>query len=361
MKSSQKRILLSFVALGLLTSLASCNTPDSKFSIMYGTYTNTASVELSYSDLTAKMNDKENMLIAIYPEDGCQCWGQFSIIIDDYVKNEHTIVYKIKYSSIEGNGNSWGFPLDSTRPSFCYIKEGKIVKSYTYDTSSTSRFFKTLADFKADIDANCYQPNYYFVDQTYLDDKLFTAKEDKVLVGYIWKSCPDCNYCIPNVLAPYQQGKNFEQKMYIIDLEVEGLLLVNGVKDKTNANYVNFMKGHNLSDASGSDFGYSRGFVPSFQYWEQGILKDADVFFNDTLTQDDQGKIHVTQSFFTEERKTVLHYLDGVETTVLQGMEVPLEDVTIYVDYGNYIAWNAASASKYHAPLLNAFLETYMK
>lgn len=361
MKSSFKVFLLPLVALGLSTSLASCNTSDSKFSIMYGTYVNDSAIELSYSDLTAKMNGNENMLVAIYPEDGCQCWSQFEIVINDYVRDEHTIVYKIKYSSIEGNGNSWGFPLDSGSPSFCYVKEGKIVKSYTYNASNPSRLFKTTADFKEDVDANCYQPNYYYVNQTYLDDKLFIAKDDKVLVSYVWSSCPDCNYCIPNVLAPYQHAKNFDQKMYIIDLEVEGLLLVNGEKDKTNANYVEFMRAHNLSEASGSEFGYSRGFVPSFQYWEQGVLKDMNVFFNDTLTQDNQGKVHITQSYFTEERKSILKYLDGVQTTVLQGIEIPTEDVTIYPEYGNYVAWNAPAAAKYHAPLLNAFLKTYMK
>ena len=94
MKSSFKVFLLPLVALGLSTSLASCNTSD-KFSIMYGTYISDKALELSYSGLTTRMNGNENMLVAIYPEDGCQCWSQFEIVINDYVKEEHTIVYKI--------------------------------------------------------------------------------------------------------------------------------------------------------------------------------------------------------------------------------------------------------------------------
>ncbi len=79
-----------------------------------------------------------------------------------------------------------------------------------------------------------------------------------------------------------------------------------------------------------------------------------DVFFNDEVTKID-GKNIVTRSYFTEERIKHLSYVDNVKTKVIQGLEIPDDDLD---DTG---AWMKNKASEYHAPLLKAFLDKYAK
>ena len=47
-----------------------------------------------------------------------------------------------------------------------------------------------------------------------------------------------------------------------------------------------------------------------------------------------------------------------VETKVLKGLTVPETD---YVQYGDYYFWSQNAAARYHTPILNAFLDTYLK
>jgi hypothetical protein len=355
MKNTFKLLFLPLLA---LSTLVGCdNIEQDKFSIMYGTYMDDGARDIKFDMLESKMNANENMLIAIYPEPGCGCWTIFNMVINNYVRNSKTLIYKIDYKEIVANSNSWGFPVDNSSPSFVFVKEGMITKSFTYKTGSDNDFFKHDEPFKDLVEKYTTAPNYFLVDQEYLDNKIFVEKEDKTLVGYIWNTCSDCKYALPNVLAPYQNNKSFNQKMLIIDLDIEGILRVDGIKDTTNENYISFLREHNLSTASGSDYAYDRGFVPTFQYYEEGILKDASVFFNDELTKENN-IVKITRSFYAETRKPLLHYLDGVETTVLEGLTIPSEEV---IEYQDKVYWDTSYAAKYHVPLLNAFLSTYLK
>lgn len=321
--------------------------------ITYGTYIDQTAREINYDELYEKaVVNEETMLLAVYKDnDNCSCWKDFHVILDKYVKTYNTKVYYIARSQFSSDSDRLGLHIveEGSNPTFALLEDGSVSSEYTYN-KDTKLMFQNLETLRSAIKRIARDPNLFMVDQTYLDNALFTNPVDKAVVQYIWRTCPDCNDCLPEVLLPYSFDNEFSTNIWLIDLEIEGLLLENGEKATGNDNYVEFMKNHFLSDKLNATYGYDRGFVPTIQVWEKGVLKDANVYFNDALTQ--EGDVYkVTRSYYTTDRVAHLAYTD----TVLQGLEVPATDVT------KWGSWSQEAARKYHKPILESFLDMYVK
>ena len=358
-KSNAKRILiiLPFIAIAA-TGLVGCrsNSKKGKARITYGTLVDNEATLIKYSELQVKMSDKENMLLAVWQDsEVCGCWTDFKIVLNNYVKQYNTKVYYIARSQFSDDDDSFGLSLlnGTSKPTFAIMKEGKKAAEFIYGPDYMP-LFTTVDGLRKAVEKVADDPQYYYVDQNYLDNALFIEKNDKVVVQYIWHSCPDCNHAFPYVMKPYSESNTFKTQVWLIDLEVPGLLLnAAEEKDKTNANYVKFLKDHHMSAEGDEVFGYDRGFVPTTQVWEKGELKDMNVYFNDEISKVD-GSYKVTRSFFSEERVKNL----GYTSTVLEGMTIGEDEVK---DYGGIYAWNNDAAMKHHKPLLEAFLDKYVK
>ena len=131
---------------------------------------------------------------------------------------------------------------------------------------------------------------------------------------------------------------------------------LDSIKDDTET-YNTFRASHYMSNAINKEFGYDRGFVPTIHYYEKGELKDATVYFNDAVEKVN-GQYVVTRSFYSEERKAHLGYLNGIETPVLEGLILQDKDVDVYGNGAVYV-WKHESAHKYHKPLFDAFMKKY--
>ena len=358
---------LVFIGASLLTG---CSLKE-KVRITYGTYIDEGPRALtSFSKLEEKMSENgyhkgENFLLATYLEGGtCSCWKNFEKVLQNYVNTENVLVYKIS-NSLFNSGNAsklqeWGLTslAGEDKTSFAIIKNGEVKKEFIGDTSD---FFKRNDTFIEKLDEYILKPNIYYVDQNILDDAI--ANDDKVLVQYHWEFCPDCQYLLPKVMYPYANKHNFELELYIIDIgRLTGwdpdLEEPFSNFSTSNPDYVDFLRDHGMSEIGNDTFGYDRGFVPTTQYWEDGVLVDASVYFNDALTKE-AGVWRVTRSFYSEKRKNSLNYLNEVETKVLEGLIVPESDVSISLSDPNAGSWQASSAAVYHNPLLEAFLDTY--
>ncbi|HNX16621.1 MAG TPA: hypothetical protein PKO28_04625 [Bacilli bacterium] len=363
MKKSLLFIPILLLGSGLLTG---CSLKD-RVQLTYGSYIQEDLVSLeNFSDLQAKMSGVskgENFLLATYLKGGvCSCWDNFETVLKRYIYEENVVIYKISNDLFNSNNqddlDEWGLTkIAGTTPSLAVIQNGKVKKEFIDDNST---FFSKYIPFKEKIDQYVLAPNYYYVDQNILDDAI--QNEDKLLVHYMWNFCPDCNYCAPEVLHPYSNKHTLKLKMYVIDIGSLTGYDPNSENpfenfDTSNEEYVTFLRDHHMSAAGDSTFGDRRGFVPTTQYWENGVLTDASVYFNDALTLVGE-QWTVTDSFYTEERKSSLHYLDGVKTTVLKGLAIDADDVT--PKQGNVTgSWNKDAAAVYHNPLLIAFLDTY--
>ena len=351
--------LLPLIALNAI-GLSGCkSSPKSR--ITYGTYVDTTATELTYSAFVNHVTSDETMLIAVYDDYSsvpCGCWLAFKAVLNEYVDTYDTKVYYIARSQFSDDSERYGLTIleDGTQPTFALIKNQKRVKEYIYGNSNKP-MFESLDGLRSVVTRIARDPEFYYVDQAYLDNALFTTKEN-VIILYVWNSCDDCKDCLPNVMFPYAENNDCSKKVWVIDLDVPGLLQdENGNKDKTREEYVTFLKDHHVSDKLDTVFGYDRGFVPSIQVWENGELKDMNVYFNDAYEQVD-GVWKITRSYYTEERVQHLKYTN----TVLQDMVIPNSEIS-EVEYQGiiYRIWSKESARSYHKPILEAFLDMYVK
>ena len=362
-KPIMKKILFLLPIL-LLSSLSAtgCKT-KLKARITFGTYIDEGLTEIKYSQLAKKVSDgDENFLISVYDDSdkgmSCGCWTQsFRPVLEQYVKEYHTRIYIIGRSQFSEDDDKFGLTIldsSSTDPTFALFKKGKKANQYIYNAKEP--MFYKLESFREAVMNIASDPQFFYVDRTYLQKAIFDEPEDKVIVQYVWSFCPDCNDCFPYVIIPYGDEHSLSTKMYFIDLAVPGLLLNDLLHpDKTNENYVAFMQEYHLSAAGDEVFGYDRGFVPTTQVWEKGVLKDATCYFNDEVSINDAGEYYVSRSFYSEARVANLGYTDKV----VEGKVLTEADVTVGEDES--ISWNKDSAREIHKPLLEAFLDKYAK
>ncbi|MCR5506113.1 MAG: hypothetical protein K6F07_03875 [Bacilli bacterium] len=343
-------LLLPILAASTLTGCSK----DNRTRITYGSPTISAAIELTYEQLATKMTAGENMILVTYHQEyspSCECWKSFKPIIDAYADANDTYIYQID-RTLFVNHEDFGFTMmDSSNPTLIITKEGKKQNEYLYSKNNTAMF--TTADgFKKALDKVIKAPQFIVINSDYLDNKLLKSN-DSFVVYYHWSFCPDCTYCMPNVLMPYSQNNNFSTKFYCIDLAVPGILMTSDNKWPEEGTavetYVTFLKNHHLSLAGDEKFGYDRGFVPTFQYYKGGELTDMSVYFNDKVEQVD-GKYKITRSYYTQERVKNLTYTD----TVLEGLEIPESEMQDG-------SWKQEAMAAKHDPILKAFLNKYVK
>ncbi len=330
--------------------------------ISYGTLVDTEAQELDYVDLAAKVNRGETMIVATYLDMSpqCGCWTTFKYILGEYVKEYKTKVYYIDRFDFPNGEDTFGLTINTkvTDPTVAFFKNGKKVNQYLYG-NDTKPIFEQLSGLRKAVEKFARDPQYFLVDQDYLDKALFVDKNDRVVVQYIWNTCPDCNDCMPNVMMPYSDKNEFSTQVWLIDLAIKGLLLdEDGKQDKTQPGYVTFLKDHHVSVAGDTKFGYDRGFVPTTQVWEKGELKDMTVYFNDTVEKV-EGQYKITQSYYTEDRvQNVISY----DANVLEGKILSEEEVDVFVwNDDEYISWNKEYARKEHRIMLENFFDKYVK
>ena len=348
-----KKKLVLLLPLAITPLLTGCS-KDNRTRITYGSPTITAAVELQYDQLVSKMTNGENMIIVTYHGEksaSCECWRAFKPIIDKYADDTDTYIYQIDRQVFKDH-QDFGFTMiDSSNPTVIVTKEGKKQNEYLYGNNNKTMF--TTADgFKKAIEKVVKAPQFIVINSDYLDNKLLKSN-DTFVIYYSWSFCPDCNYCMPNVLMPYSQDNNFGTKFYVIDLAVPGILMTEDGKwpaeGTANPTYVEYLKNHHMSLAGDAKFGYDRGFVPTFQYYKGGELTDVCVYFNDAVSNE-SGSWKVSRSFYTQERVANLAYTN----TVLYGLEIPESDI---LDGG----WKQEAMAKYHDPILKSFLNKYVK
>ncbi|MCD8204472.1 MAG: hypothetical protein LUC16_01405, partial [Coprobacillus sp.] len=177
-------------------------------------------------------------------------------------------------------------------------------------------------------------------------------------VMYEWSTCPDCQYCLPEVVIPWFRNNETSTTLYIIDLAVEGILISDGVSSKTNESYIEFMTRYGLNESGNETYGYTEiGVVPTFQYREKGEIKDAAVYFNDEISYEVDKGYYISNSFYSSERISNLKYLTG-DVTPLLGMSVSENEIDIN---GDEISIIKDEFAKYHTPLLEAYFDYYLK
>lgn len=329
--------------------LTGCNNSSEKVSLSYGSEIDTEATLIVESQLETMINNKESFVVCIYPSETCGCWTSLSRFINDYVNDDTRIIYKISGIAV-GEKNDYGLPVYSGESSIAIYKDGKCKYSWHYTNEKDKSIFTTRGEFAKIMEEYTIPPKMIYTDRELLEEHI---QESSFNVVHMWSTCSDCKYCFPHVLVPYFKN-DVKNTLYVIDLAVEGILLVDGDEDKTNENYVGYMKEFHLSEDGDSTFGYGSGFVPTFQHWESGILKDAALYFNDTIEKIEDQYV-ITTSFYSEDRLSSLSYL----TDDLGALEGTIIDPSYLFIDGEDFSKNPEKYSTIHDPYLIAFLDYY--
>ena len=336
-----------FLTLLLLPSLTCCGGNSNEINkITFGTLYHQESIVLETSNLVGKL-EKENFLLAVHPDKGsCSCWSNFEIVLNAAAKRFNLLSYKVHYSQITDELVNKGFLKLTDKPSFYIVNNGKIAKRFIYPSSTYSDediglFFNEETLLKT-VKKYCAMPTMYLVNE----EKLDSLVTQNAIVYFMRESCPDCEYCTPNIMKNYLSNKVFNNSIYVFDLDpyYNDGTNYQAIKDKYSLSSVNPL------------FGYGKGVVPTFQVYRDGKLKDACVYFNETIAKKADGTYYISESYYSSIRIKNLSYTD----TILDGLTIPQEYIVENSEY-NYLG---IKNSQYHAslydPILTSFLDMYL-
>lgn len=361
----KKKILITLLTSLLFCSLTSCT--QEKVSLTYGTYIEqdlSSLVTINSSDLYSRTSvNNEVFLLATYQEsysEDCLCWTSFQHAIVNYINIYHEKVYL--YNTLEDEKTAKDLKIEQYEDSTpaLYIFNGtKQLAKFSYKESKDKAIFtdKEAEAMYESVHKYVSKPYICEVDDDFLSKKL--RKKEEAVVMFIRRSCTDCSYALNNVLIPYFYEHSFWKEIWYFDLDdYYKLSKDQSASLEEQSKYQQMKDKYGLSEKNGSLFGYSTGFVPTTQYYKNGVLTDASVFFNDSVSQNDDGSFYISRSFYSEERLTSLSYCKNVKNNVLAGMQLDKEEV-LSTKTG-YLYWDQEKAAAYHRPLLQAFLDFYL-
>lgn len=318
--------------------------------------------ELTTEELLLKARDEnETFLLATYQgtySEDCLCWTTFKDVIVNYTNKYKEIIYVYNAQSQDESLSNLNLEKAEDSAPRLYIFEGetKIVSFYYKNNKDKELFEDRKAEaLKERIHQYVKRPLLYYDHWEFVQHNEIKYHSSLPIL-FIRSGCPDCQYVIPNVILPYIKSHNFEIGIRVIDLQAEYEISKKVDATEEEKEHYQLVKDLcNLSETGGYGYGYGEGVVPTIQYYKQGSLEDASVFFNDEVAQKEDGTYYLKNSFYSEERLTSLKYASNVKNNVLKGMSINADDVV----GGSY--WAQEKAALYHKPLLEAFLDYYCK
>lgn len=356
-----KRKIISILPLFFI-SIMGCQNNQKKINLTYGTEMNVTFndlKELNNTELLIKTRDeKEVFLLAVYQGEysaDCLCWATFKDVIINYMNHFNRLIYL--YNAQEQDETLKHLQIEKLNQSspYLYIFNGEEkLASFSYNNKNDQAIFEDRKGEKLNQRINRFvnKPLLY-----YIHPESINQKSDDLLVLFIRNGCGDCQYVMPNVIIPYLNHHKLNNGIRLVDLQ--DLYDLQREPTTSGLPYDAMKENCQLSETANETYGYKQGVVPTIQYYKQGELVDASIFFNDEINQKEDGSYYISDSFYTIERLTSLHYLDNVETKILKDMTLPSEDVI--VTESGYMFWAQEKAALYHTPLLTAFLDCYCK
>lgn len=313
--------------------------------------------EITTSTFETMMNNEENFLLFTYysfdDEVSCGCLSTSGSIMRQLSNKYNYKFYSLVTGNLEDNylKEKLGFGKADTQHARITLFEGKNRRAaFSYDSKDDYPLYGDVDRFNQAILKYAKAPSLFYVDQDYLDTNVVGKENNESIVMYVWNSCDDCKFLLPNKVIPFIY-KNEIKDIFVLDLDEVAHRDFSGEYAQILAKYYVSDRGETIYH---KNFGYDRGFVPTTQYWKNGILTDATVYFNDDYALvPGSNDYEIIRSFYSQERASKLSYLDNVEVKVLQGKR-----------FGNSSMEKTEIKNeliKMHDPLFNAFMNKYIK
>lgn len=370
---AKRLVLLPFVV--FTTALSSCQKAESSFSIYgpnggatlltYGTYlvhTIDDLKELNTDELSEKANAEEVFLLAVYQgeySETCHCWTTFKSVVASYVDNYHEQIYLYNAHNQDETISDLKIKKVSESTPMLYIFKGKEqIGFFSYSSKKNKNIFEdtTGKALNEKVHQVVGKPKMYYIDETKLDE--LKESSTKTVVMYMRNGCGDCKYTIPNVIIPYITN-NYCNSLYLFDMQYYyDLAKYYDSESSLHYEYDRVKEKYQLTQKSNANHGYLNGVVPTFHCYQSGQIVGSSVYFNDVISQKEDGSYYISDSFYSEDRLTSNRCYAHVNTNVLKGMAINNEDVITTAS--GYAYWSQEKAALYHTPLLKAFLDVHL-
>lgn len=329
-----------------LVALSGCSN-QSKVGLIYGDYRAETVTNISYMQLSTKIAEEESFLLAVEPSSYCACWRDFKLVAENYIKDKHVIIYRIKIN--EFGENKFGLNLKEGYTSFAIFENGKVRHDVASDNG---QILKDDSEFAKFLDEKVTLPKTFYVSLEQVDD-MYNSDQNS-LIYFSRSNCPDCTYVDRHFIKDYSLSHRDSNNLYILDCESIGIRKYDEEGSLTPESAIAwqaFKDAYGLSSLNNVNYGYDTGYVPTFLLLNKNKFLSGAVYFNDTLTLDGS-TYKIKSSYYSEDRKQHLQYLDST-LPPLEGMEIPSEQVG---KIGDYAYWKQDDAAKVHNKYLEKFL-----
>jgi len=361
MKKVSKLFLIPLMCI-TLGSLTACGKGDDKVKLTFGEVTHQKYHEISYARLTQMIEYKESFLLVCDPK-GCSCFSYFMKASEDYIKDNHLVLYYMKVSDFEGK-NDYGIKLVNGSTSFSIFNKGKIQQSIS--SNSSTEVMEKKEKFVEYIDQYVTKPNMYYVVEADLEKMYKNANKSLIYFGR--NGCGDCSYINSHFLYEYMEKR--EEILYVLDgddsirkYDDEGHLI-------NKQEWVNFKIKFGIAADNNPKYGYNttinsitidQGVVPTFLLVSgnetETTYHSGAVAFNDYV-QKVGNEYKVTSTYYSNARLNDLTYLNGLGS--LEGTTVNKDDVYFLDEEETVGIWNNSASASVHFPRVEKFLDTYL-
>ncbi len=351
-----KKISLLFLTPLLMLSslsLSSCGKNDNKVKLTYGEVTHQKYHEISYARLNKMIDNKESFLLVVDPK-GCSCFSYFMKASEQYIQDNHLLLYYMKVSDFNGNDTK-GIKVVEGSTSFSIFNEGVIQQSIA--SNSSTEIMEKKEKFEEYISQYISKPNMYLVNEDDLDQMYHNS--NKSLIYFARNKCEDCSYINGNFL--YEYMKNRDEILYVVDGD-DGIREYDESGNLINeSEWIAFKQKYGLTADNNPVYGYGNGVVPTFLLVsgdnESTTYHSGAVAFNDTVTKVND-KYLLTNTYYSNERQEHLSYLNGLSS--LENKEINHDDVFFYDPAETIGTWTKSAAKTSYFERVERFLNTYL-
>lgn len=248
------------------------------------------------------ISNNENVLLYIYSS-SCLACEEYKPLINNFISMNEVVMYALDVKNFPSLSRDEIFSYMVT-PTICLYSNGKTVTKF--NPISDEKAFSSSDGLKQYLDQYSF-PSY---------KRNIKNEEDLVKImnfntSYIYFSyseCSDCSYFEYHFLNEYLKLK-CQQIIYNYEMSA----LFNN-KDL----YKEFTDKYGLSYDGNNKYGYLNGVVPTFQYYENGILNDTIIVYNDQFDREyndlnEISKITMTSSYYLDNPNIGKEYFSNSE------------------------------------------------
>ena len=294
MKKILQSIILTSTLIGGI-SLSSCSSnKKEKLFLLEREYQRVETKEISKTTLSSKMANKNSFILYI-SDPLCSSCSIVTPFIESYIRSSNALIYSISTSSLDTNNEYVPY---SVTPTLAFIKDGVVVDKIDY--VSNESLFASSSSLSNYISSKVsLSPQIEITETQY--DELIASKETFIIL-FRWSKCGDCVSMDSYFFDQYKE-KHLNNTFYSFELSEKYDARDPELKSE-DPNWKAFTKKVGLSKEGNEEFGYNNGVVPTFQYREKGIIKDAVVVYNDGMEynkndNDEITSLTITSSYFT--------------------------------------------------------------